>query len=117
MADFVKYNGQYQEPLLEEEVGKCPVEESNSNSTTAEVDGEDLSYLEMITAEVPRHGIVRVIAKCPLRLHKTYFVSATAHITRNGRPKLNMCCQHSDEHYAIAHLRDLVHTQECCRHI
>lgn len=114
VAEFVKYNGQYQEQLLEEEIEKCPVEVSNSNSTVN--DTEDLSLLEMITAEIPRSGTVRVIAKCPLRLRKTYFVSATTHITRNGRPRLIMCCQHSDEHYAVAHLADLVHRQECCRH-
>lgn len=116
VADFVKYNGRYQDPLLVQESGRCPAEEIDSNSTATE-ETQDSSLQDRIRAEIPPTGTVRVIAKCPLRLNKTYFVSATLHITRNGRPRLLMCCQHSDEHYAMAHLNQLVRTRECCRHI
>ena len=116
VAHFMKYNGLYRDPHLAREIENCPAEETHSNVTEKEPD-EDSSLEDSILAEIPPTGMVRVIAKCPLRLNKTYFVSATLHITRNGRPRLIMCCQHSDERFAVTHLVEMVHRQECCRHI
>ena len=118
VAEFVKYNGVYRDPILAREAGKCPIDDAASNSTSNATDEKSESSLleDKILAEIPPDGIVRVYAKCPLRLNKTYFVSTTLHVTRNGRPRLLMCCQHFDEHYAMAHLTDLLHRQECCRH-
>lgn len=117
VARYTKYNGLYKDPHLVREIGNCPAEGNRSNTAKDDSDEEDSSLEENILAEIPPSGTVRVIAKCPLRLNKTYFVSAKLHITRNGRPRLIMCCQHSDEHFAVTHLVELVHRQQCCRYI
>ena len=120
MAEFLRYNGEYQNPLLSHAASRCPVEGVVSNLTAAVAvnrSHEAVLLEERISAEIPTSGTVRVMAKCPLRINKTYFVSAVLHITRNGRPRLLMCCQHSDEHFALAHLNQLVRRQVCCRHV
>ena len=123
VAEFVRYNGEYGNPILAHAAGLCPTSSpSNSSSAAAEAgNGTEsqqtgLELRERIAAEVPVAGTVRVIAKCPLKRGKTYFVSARLHLARSGRPRLIMCCQHSDEHFAEAHLAQLLHRQECCRH-
>lgn len=111
VADFVKYNGVYKDPLLARDAAMCPDSSASANDTKTLFSNEDISD------EIPPDGTVRVYAKCPLRVNKTYFVSGHLHATKNGRPRLIMCCTHADEHYAITHLADLLHRQECCRHI
>ncbi len=111
VADFVKYNGAYKDPLLARDAAMCPGTSPSSNETETAFSNED------ILDEIPPDGTVRVYAKCPLRINKTYFVSGHLHVTKNGRPRLMMCCTHADEHYTISHLADLVHRQECCRHV
>ena len=122
VAEFARYNGEYQNPVLRHSAQMCPVGETASNNSTAideTEESEDILLQQRITEEIPETvgSTVRVIAKCPLRIDKTYFVSAHLHITRNGRPRLLMCCQHSDEHFTMAHLTQLVHRQQCCRHV
>lgn len=121
VAEYMRYNGEYQHPLLSHAASRCPSEETSVVNSTVVVAAnrsqEEVLLQERIAAEIPISGTVRVIAKCPLRINKTYFVSAMLHFTRNGRPRLLMCCQHSDEHFALAHLNQLVHRQVCCRHV
>ena len=120
VAEFVRYNGEYENPILSHHTRDCPIVTSNSSSThyRHENDTEPGPSLEeRIAAEIPVSGTVRVISKCPLKLNKTYFVSARLHLARSGRSRLLMCCQHSDEHFAEAHLAQLIHRQECCRHV
>ena len=128
VAEFVRYNGEYGNPILAHQAGACPiVTTTTTTNSSIELNGTEeeeeeeqggvLDLLESIEQEVPQTGTVRVIAKCPMRLNKTYFVSARLHTARSGRPRLIMCCQHSDEHFTKAHLTHLLHRQECCRHI
>jgi hypothetical protein len=119
VAEFVRYNGEYRKPILAHHTADCPIVSSNSNSEngTELVETAGPTLEERIAAEIPVSGTVRVIAKCPLKPNKTYFVSARLHIAPSGRPRLIMCCQHSDEHFAEAHLEHLILRQECCRHV
>lgn len=129
VAEFVRYNNEYEDQILAHHAGRCQENslETDTNfttpnstaiSTTEILENEDTLLLEeRITEEIPRNGTVRVIAKCPLKPKKNYFVSANLHFAPSGRPRLLMCCQHSDEHFAQAHLAHLVHRQECCRHV
>ena len=121
VAEYVKYHRVYKDPFLAQLDGRCPSDTINSTDNETLLENENDSENETVLdsrviSQMESGGLLRVYAKCPLKANKTYFVSTTLHFTKNGRPRLIMCCQHNDEHYALNYLTNLLHDQECCRY-